>query len=67
MLQLRKNILKKRKLDPSKFYFTNKFKQWTNTQKKTFDTIGRDESRIIIPMYDENRNLNWVPRQKSRS
>ena len=49
--------LEKRKLDPSKFYFTNKFKQWTNTQKKTFDTIGRDESRIIIPMYDENRNL----------
>ena len=52
-----KEYLEKRKLDPSKFYFTNKFKQWTNTQKKTFDTIGRDESRIIIQMYDENRNL----------
>ena len=52
-----KEYLEKRKLDPSKFYFTNKFKQWTNTQKKTFDTIGRDESRIIIPMYDKNRNL----------
>ena len=52
-----KEYLEKRKLDPSKFYFTNKFKQWTNTQKKTFDTLGRDESRIIIPMYDENRNL----------
>ena len=52
-----KEYLEKRKLDPSKFYFTNKFKQWTNTQKKTFDTIGRDESRIIIPMYDESRNL----------
>ena len=52
-----KEYLEKRKLDPSKFYFTNKFKQGTNTQKKTFDTIGRDESRIIIPMYDENRNL----------
>ena len=52
-----KEYLEKRKLDPSKFYFTNKFKQWTNTQKKTFDTIGRDESRVIIPMYDENRDL----------
>ncbi|BCU95402.1 MAG: hypothetical protein CM15mV9_0130 [uncultured marine virus] len=52
-----KEYLEKRKLDPSKFYFTNKFKQWTNTQKKTFDTIGRDESRIIIPMYDEDKNL----------
>ena len=52
-----REYLEKRKLDPSKFYFTNKFKQWTNTQKKTFDTIGRDESRIIIPMYDRDRNL----------
>ena len=52
-----KEYLEKRKLDPSKFYFTNKFKQWTNTHKKTFDTIGRDESRIIIPMYDENKTL----------
>ena len=52
-----REYLEKRKLDPSKFYFTNKFKQWTNTQKKTFDTIGRDESRIIIPMYDKDRNL----------
>ena len=52
-----KEYLEKRKLDPSKFYFTNKFKQWTNTQKKTFDTIGRDESRIIIPMYNEDKIL----------
>ena len=52
-----KEYLEKRKLDPSKFYFTNKFKQWTNTQKKTFDTIGRDESRIIIPLYDKDKIL----------
>ena len=49
--------LEKRKLDPSKFYFAYKFKEWTNTQKQTFDTIGRDESRIIIPMYDEDKIL----------
>ena len=52
-----KEYLEKRKLDPEKFYFTDKFKQWTNTQKQTFDTIGRDESRIIIPMYDKDNNL----------
>ena len=52
-----KEYLEKRKIDPTQFYFTNKFKQWVNTQKKTFDTIGRDESRIIIPMYDTERNL----------
>jgi hypothetical protein len=52
-----KEYLENRKLDPSKFYFAYKFKEWTNTQKRTFDTIGRDESRIIIPMYDEDKTL----------
>ena len=52
-----KEYLEKRKLNPEKFYFTDKFKQWTNSQKQTFDTIGRDECRIIIPMYDKDNNL----------
>jgi len=52
-----KEYLEKRKLNPEKFYFADKFKEWTNTQKVTFDTIGRDESRIIIPMYDRDNNL----------
>jgi transcription elongation factor Elf1 len=38
--------LTKRGLDPQKFYFTDKFKEWTNQQKQTFDTIGRIETRI---------------------
>ena len=49
--------LSKRGLDASKFYFADKFKQWVNTQKKTFDYINKDESRIIIPMYDESKTL----------
>ena len=52
-----REYLEKRKLNPEKFYFADKFKEWTNTQKHTFDTIGRDESRIIIPMYDTDSNL----------
>ena len=52
-----RNYLEKRNLDASQFYFAAKFKEWTNTQKHTFDTIGRDESRIIIPMYDTDKNL----------
>ena len=52
-----KQYLEKRKLDPTKFYFAHKFKEWVNTQKQTFDTITRDESRIIIPMYDVESNL----------
>ncbi len=56
-IPIAKEYLEKRKIDPAKFYFANKFQEWTNTQKKTFDTIRRDESRIIIPMYDTERNL----------
>ena len=52
-----KEYLEKRKLDPTQFYFAPKFMEWVNTQKQTFDTIHRDESRIIIPMYDTERNL----------
>ena len=52
-----REYLEKRKLNPQKFYFADKFKEWTNSQKQTFDTIGRDECRIIIPMYDKDSNL----------
>ena len=52
-----REYLEKRKLNPDKFYFANNFKRWVNTKKQTFDTIGRDESRIIIPMYDRDKNL----------
>ncbi len=52
-----REYLEKRKLDPEKFYFADKFKEWTNTQKYTFKSIDRDESRIIIPLYDTENNL----------
>ncbi len=52
-----KEYLEKRMLDPTKFYFVKKFKKWVNTQKKTFDTTRGDDARIIIPMYDTERNL----------
>ena len=56
-VSIAKEYLTKRGLDPTKFYFADKFKQWVNTQKKTFDYINKDESRIIIPMYDESKTL----------
>ena len=52
-----REYLENRKLNPEKFYFAHKFKEWTNTQKVTFNTIGMDESRIIIPLYDSESNL----------
>lgn len=51
------DYLIKRNLNPEKFYYAEKFKWWVNTQKKTFDFIGKDESRIIIPMYDIDHNF----------
>ena len=56
-VKVAREYLENRKLDATKFYFAAKFKEWTNTQKQTFDTIGRDESSIIIPMYDEDKTL----------
>ena len=52
-----KEYLIKRKLDPNKFYFAQKFQEWTNKQKQTFDNIVRDECRIVIPLYDTNSEL----------
>jgi hypothetical protein len=52
-----KEYLDRRKLDSTKFYYTDKFREWTNTQKQTFDYVGKDERRIIIPMYNEKNNL----------
>ena len=49
--------LEKRKIDPHNFYFTKEFQKWTNTHKQTFDTIHRDESRVIIPLHDTEKNL----------
>jgi hypothetical protein len=52
-----KEYLESRKLNPEKFYFADKFKEWSNTQKQTFYNIERDEPRIIIPLYDFDNNF----------
>jgi hypothetical protein len=49
--------LVERKLNPDRFYFTDSFKKWTNSKKQTFDSTYRDEPRIIIPMYDRDKDL----------
>ena len=46
-----KLYLEKRKLNPTKFYYTDKFKAWTNSLKETFENVDYDEPRIIIPLY----------------
>ena len=56
-IKVAKDYLDNRRLDSTKFYYTDKFKEWTNTQKQTFDYIGKDEPRIIIPMYDTEQRM----------
>ena len=56
-VQIAREYLEKRQLNPEKFYFAHKFKEWTNNQKPTFESIKRDECRIIIPLFDSANNL----------
>ena len=52
-----KEYLERRKLNPSDFYYTSKFKAWTNSHKKTFDDFKYDEPRIIIPLFYKK---SWI-------
>ncbi len=60
------SYLTKRQIDPSKFYYAEKFKKFVNTFKPTFDDTRYDEERIIIPLYYKNsligfqgRSIGW--------
>ena len=45
------NYLKKRKINPTDFYYAEKFKSFCNSIKKTFDNTSNDHGRIIIPLF----------------
>lgn len=59
-----KIYLQRRKLDPDKFYYVDKFKEWTNTLINTFDdkSLKYDEARIIIPIYYLNKFVGFQGR-----
>ena len=57
-----KKYLEKRKLDPDKFYYTDKFKAWSNSQQQTFDSVEYDEPRIIIPLFYKNTFVGFQGR-----
>ena len=60
--EIAKHYLEKRKLDPTKFYYTHKFKEWSNSHKKTFDDLTYDEPRIIIPLFYKNTLVGFQGR-----
>jgi transcription elongation factor Elf1 len=49
-----KKYLENRKLNSDNYYYTEKFKEWTNSLQPTFDNTDRDEPRIIIPLFYQN-------------
>ena len=49
-----KAYLENRKLNPDNYYYTERFKEWTNSLRPTFDNVSKDESRIIIPLFHQN-------------
>jgi hypothetical protein len=49
-----KKYLESRKLNPDNYYYTEKFKEWTNSLRQTFDSTDKDEPRIIIPLFYQN-------------
>jgi transcription elongation factor Elf1 len=57
-----KSYLENRKLNPDKFYYADKFKSWTNSVKKVFDDISKDEPRIIIPLFYQNTLIGFQGR-----
>ena len=50
-VELGRTYLEKPKLDSKKFYFAEKFKQFANSLKQTFENTDYEEPRIIIPLY----------------
>jgi len=45
--------LENRKLDPSKFYYAEKYIKFVNSHKQTFDSNVKEHPRIVIPLYYE--------------
>ena len=52
-----RTYLQNRRIDPRNFYYAENFKAFCNTYKEVFADTARDEPRIIIPMYDRDKNL----------
>ena len=57
-----RTYLEKRKINPEKFYFAEKFKTFVNTLKPTFAKTDLDEPRIIIPLYYEGNLIGFQGR-----
>ena len=46
-----REYLEKRRIDPTKFYYAEKFKEFVNSYKDTFGPDVLEEPRIVIPLW----------------
>jgi predicted RNA-binding Zn-ribbon protein involved in translation (DUF1610 family) len=51
----------------SKLYFCENFKEWTNSQIPTFESIENDESRIIIPLINHGNVFGYQGRSLNKN
>ena len=57
-----KRYLESRKLNSDNYYYAEKFKEWTNSLRPTFDNIDKDEPRIIIPLFYQDNLVGFQGR-----
>jgi len=50
-----------------KLYYCENFKQWTNEQKYTFESIDQDEPRIIIPLINHGEIFGFQGRSLKKN
>jgi len=66
---LARKYVEKRKIPQKYFkelYFCEKFKEWTNTQKHTFDNLDHDEPRIVIPLINHGKVFGFQGRSLNK-
>ena len=61
-VEVARDYLQARKIDPSNFYYAEKFKEFVNSYKKTFTSTAHDEPRIIIPLHFNKQLIGFQGR-----
>jgi transcription elongation factor Elf1 len=67
---LARQYLENRKIPKEYFrelYFCQNFKEWTNTQKYTFENLDNDEPRIIIPLINQGKIFGFQGRSLNKN
>tara|TARA_B100000927_G_scaffold289747_1_gene286963 strand:+ start:4075 stop:5043 length:969 start_codon:yes stop_codon:yes gene_type:complete len=57
-----RTYLERRALEPTKFYYAEKFCEFVNSYKPTFDSFTDDEPRIVIPLYYKKQLVGFQGR-----